>query len=226
MGRRERAKWQLQHQALKSIHSAMASMLHEGLHADIRLESQSDVTLAHSSVLASMSPVLRVMLEQRKTGCAMGVEEVTTSTIKLEEIATTKALRAFLRILYVGEFESENITWEHALEILAASHRYELPAVKAICASTLASMLTNSNCLRVLEYADMYDVGLYRRCKKYVSKHFKLVVVTEAFEDLAIRKPTLLVDLIRSKAHCSASLGLSKLMEKVKHLFWYGFGLK
>lgn len=116
--------------------------------------------------------------------------------MKLDDIVTTEALRDFLRFLYVGELDPKSIGWENGFVIVAASHRYELLAITAICATVLGDMLTEKNCLLILEYADLYDANLTKRCKKFVAKNFNHVIQTDAFDELANRKPSILVDLL------------------------------
>ncbi|KAJ7519724.1 hypothetical protein O6H91_20G053200 [Diphasiastrum complanatum] len=189
----------LMQQNLKNLLATYKTLLQEGLHADVLIQTQNDVTPAHRCVLASASRVLREQFNTKEN------LEINVLNLKLDEIVTTKALKAFLCLIYSGRFDVEGMTWEPLLEVLAACHKYELPfSMKQTCVSFLQEMITSESCLRILEYADTYDIELMKRCKRFVGKNFKNVVLSEGFEELANRRPELLVDLVRKKMERSA----------------------
>ncbi|KAJ7542826.1 hypothetical protein O6H91_09G013800 [Diphasiastrum complanatum] len=204
----------LEESNMKQVLANYARMLDGGLHADLSIQTQNDFTLAHRGVLASISSVLQAKLEDVSSD---EEQQTRTAVIKLDELGTTKAVRAFLRLLYTGSLDLEGISWEHILEIFAACHKFQVPVcMKQACASALGEMLTVHNCLRILEQAEMYDKALMKKSEKFVAKNFRSVVLAEGFEDLAKRKPAVLVDLVRTKMTCSAHkricLCLAKLL--------------
>ncbi|CAM6082651.1 unnamed protein product [Calypogeia fissa] len=170
--------------------STVEQMLEDGLHSDVTFESESDDrTPAHRCMLASVSPVFRAMFQNKML-------EQTTSVVKVEDMSTG-AFRAFLRLLYTGSLTREDIQ-TFGLEVLAACHKYEVPQLAKICSPVLGDMLTVENALNILEHAVLYDESLFERCKEFIGCNMKQLVSGPGFEDLAVRKPLLLVDLVRS----------------------------
>ncbi|KAL2602959.1 hypothetical protein R1flu_017269 [Riccia fluitans] len=51
----------------------------------------------------------------------------------------------------------------------------------------------------ILEHASLYDMSLLERCKEFIGSNLKKIVGIQV-EELAVRNPTLIVDLVRSTA--------------------------
>ncbi|KAG6548362.1 hypothetical protein Mapa_010141 [Marchantia paleacea] len=171
--------------------STVEQMLEDGLHSDITFESENDRTPAHRCILASVSPVYRAMFHNKML-------EQTTSVVKVDDMSTG-AFRCFLRLLYTGGLARDDIE-KYGLEVLAACHKYEVPQLARICSPVLGDMLTVDNSLSILEHAVLYDASLFESCKDFIGAHFRHIVATPAFEELAQRNPSLLVDLVKSTA--------------------------
>ncbi|KAL2652883.1 hypothetical protein R1flu_021011 [Riccia fluitans] len=171
--------------------STVEQMLEDGLHSDITFESENDRTPAHRCILASVSPVYRAMFHNKML-------EQTTSVVKVEDMSTG-AFRCFLRLLYTGGLSREDIE-KYGLEVLAACHKYEVPQLARVCSPMLGDMLTVENSLGILEHASLYDMSLLERCKEFIGSNLKKIVSNPGFEELAVRNPTLIVDLVRSTA--------------------------
>ncbi|KAI5329666.1 hypothetical protein L3X38_029063 [Prunus dulcis] len=145
---------------------------------------------AHSSILASVSPVLENIIDRpRKHRSSERVIPITG--------VPNDAVLAFLRFLYSSRCTEEHME-KYGIHLLALSHVYLVPQLKHRCIKELGQRLTIENVVDVLQLAKMCDAAdLYLKCLKLVANHFKAVENTEGWKFLQDHDPWLELDILQ-----------------------------
>uniref|UniRef100_A0A804N924 BTB domain-containing protein n=1 Tax=Zea mays TaxID=4577 RepID=A0A804N924_MAIZE len=145
---------------------------------------------AHSSVLASASPVLGSILERRlRKDRESG--KPGRSVVRIRGV-TDDAAAAFVRLLYAGrcgEDEDDDME-EHAVQVLVLAHAYQVPWLKRACEGAIGARLTADSVVDVLQLAGLCDAPrLHLRCARLLAKEFAAVERTEAWRFLQENDP-------------------------------------
>ncbi|KAJ0972470.1 hypothetical protein J5N97_020429 [Dioscorea zingiberensis] len=149
---------------------------------------------AHSSVLASMSPVLESILERR---CKHGSSSSKAIPILGVPYA---AVIAFVRFLYSSRCaeEDEQEMEKYGMHLLVLAHVYQVGRLKRACEVGLAARLTAETVVDVLQLARQCDAPwLYLRCMKFLAKDFGSVEQTEAWHFLQANDPWLELEILQ-----------------------------
>ncbi|KAK7842489.1 btb/poz and taz domain-containing protein 1 [Quercus suber] len=156
---------------------------------------------AHSSILASASPVLENIIDRpRKHRSSERVIPILG--------VPYDAVVSFVRFLYSFRCSEEEME-KYGIHLLALSHVYSVPQLKQSCTKVLGDWLTMENVVDVLQLARMCDApNLYLKCMKLVANHFKAVEKTEGWKKRS-RK-------LREEQ--SLYLQLSEAMECLEHI--------
>ncbi|KAF5476661.1 hypothetical protein F2P56_003376 [Juglans regia] len=179
----------------------------------------------HSSILASVSPVLENMIDRpRKHRSSERVIPILG--------VPRDAVVAFLRFLYSSRCTAEELE-KYGIHLLAMSHVYYVPQLKQRCSKVLVERLTIENVVDVLQLARMCDApDLYVKCMKLVANHFKAVEKTEGWQFLQDHDPWLELQILqfmdeaesrkkrtrRLREAQSTYLELSEAMECLEHI--------
>ncbi|CAD6228602.1 unnamed protein product [Miscanthus lutarioriparius] len=148
---------------------------------------------AHSSVLASASPVLGSILERRLQKDRESGKPG-RSVIRIRGV-TDDAAAAFVRFLYAGRCgdggeEEEDDMEKHAVQVLVLAHAYQVPWLKRACEGAIGARLTADSVVDVLQLADLCDAPrLHLRCARLLAKEFAAVERTEAWRFLQENDP-------------------------------------
>ncbi|PON85246.1 Voltage dependent potassium channel [Trema orientale] len=180
---------------------------------------------AHSSILASVSPVFESIIERpRKNRSSERVIRILG--------VPRDAVVSFVRFLYSSRCEEEHLE-KYGIHLLALSHVYLVPQLKQECRKDLGQRLTVENVVDVLQLARLCDApDLYLKCMKLVSNHFKAVEATEGWKFLQDHDPWLELEILqfideaekrkkRTRRHREAQclyLQLSEAMECLEHI--------
>ncbi|KAF3438646.1 hypothetical protein FNV43_RR21410 [Rhamnella rubrinervis] len=180
---------------------------------------------AHSSILASVSPILENIIDRpRKHRSSQRVIPVVG--------VPCEAAVSFVRFLYSSRCSEESLE-KYGIHLLALSHVYLVPQLKQRCTKDLAQRLTIENVVDVLQLARLCDApDLYLKCMKLVSKHFKAVEATEGWKFMQDHDPWLELHVLqfidetesrkqRTRKHREAQslyLELSEAMECLEHI--------
>ncbi|PON72361.1 Voltage dependent potassium channel [Parasponia andersonii] len=180
---------------------------------------------AHSSILASVSPVFESIIERpRKNRSSERVIRILG--------VPRDAVFSFVRFLYSSRCEEEHRE-KYGIHLLALSHVYLVPQLKQKCGKDLGQRLTVENVVDVLQLARLCDApDLYLKCMKLVSNHFKAVEATEGWKFLQDHDPWLELEILqfideaekrkkRTRRHREAQclyLQLSEAMECLDHI--------
>ncbi|WOK96589.1 BTB/POZ and TAZ domain-containing protein 1-like [Canna indica] len=193
---------------------------------------------AHSSVLASASPVLESMIHgQHDKGGKSSTMEISILGVPCD------AVRAFVCLLYSSKClscwgeEEEEVIGELGVHLLALSHAYGVGWLKRACERALSSRLTADDVVDVLVLARRCDAPrLHLRCMSLVAKDFAAVERTEAWRFLQENDPWLELDILqflqdahsrrrqqgRRKAERRVYVELQEAMECLRHIWAEG----
>ena len=167
---------------------------------DVVTSSGGRKIAAHSSVLASASPVLETILErrlQRVKESGKGGRAV----VRIRGV-TGDVAAAFVRLLYAGsrrgEGEVEEDVEKYAEQLLVLAHAYRVPWLKRWCQEAIGSRLTPGTVVDALQLADLCDAPqLHLRCMRLLAKEFRAVERTEAWRFLRDNDPWQELDVLR-----------------------------
>ncbi|OMO87714.1 BTB/POZ-like protein [Corchorus capsularis] len=116
--------------AMESAQSTLhcrARMHHEGIHADVTINTADGTLKAHKAVLSASSPVFESMFHH-------DLKENESSTIHIEDMSLESCM-AFLSYLY-GTIKQEDF-WKHRLALLGAANKYDIVDLKDACEDSL-----------------------------------------------------------------------------------------
>ncbi|KAI5003042.1 hypothetical protein ZWY2020_027692 [Hordeum vulgare] len=194
---------------------------------------------AHSSVLASASPVLETVLErrlQRLRESGKGGRAVVRIRGVTDDVAA-----AFVRLLYAGsrrgegegDCEVEEDVEKYAEQLLVLAHAYRVPWLKLWCQEAIGSRLTPGTVVDALQLADLCDAPqLHLRCMRLLAKEFRAVERTEAWRFLRDNDPWQELDVLsrlhdadmrrrkwrRKSAEQKVYMELSDAMDILRHI--------
>ncbi|KAF3781994.1 BTB/POZ and TAZ domain-containing protein 1 [Nymphaea thermarum] len=193
--------------------------------ADVRIfTSGGPPVLAHSSILASVSPVFENYMERfRRNG---RLERIPIMGVPREPVLV------FLRFAYTSRFEEEEMK-KYGFHLLVLAHAFSLPTLKRACIRALAESLTVANVVDVMQLARLCDAPhLYLKCLKLIAKDFSGVAATEGWRFLQNNDPWLELEIlqylsesesrekrrVRKREEERVYLQLSEAMEALFHI--------
>ncbi|KAG6545688.1 hypothetical protein Mapa_012873 [Marchantia paleacea] len=182
-------------QRLEATLASYREMLLQGIHADVTIETgDTDKTPAHRAILASRSPVFKAMFEHE-------LKEKTCAVIRVADVPTP-AMRALLLYIYTGDHDTKALQ-EHGMALLAAAHKYDIPDLKRVCETAVASMVLPFNALETLHQARLYDANWVKKaCVECIARNVKQVAFTDELRSLIFRNedPEAVLEIIQSIA--------------------------
>ncbi|XP_021909008.1 BTB/POZ and TAZ domain-containing protein 1-like [Carica papaya] len=158
---------------------------------DLRILTSGGLRIpAHSSVLASVSPVLQNVIERP------GKRRSSENVIPILGVPCD-AVSAFVGFLYSSRCSEEQID-KYGIHMLALSHVYLVPKLKQRCIRGVGQRLKIDNVIDVLQLARLCDApDLYLKCVKLVSTNFKAVENTEGWKFLQDHDPWLELEILQ-----------------------------
>ncbi|XP_010248736.1 PREDICTED: BTB/POZ and TAZ domain-containing protein 1 [Nelumbo nucifera] len=193
---------------------------------DVQIRTSGGLSIpAHSSILASVSPVLENILDRPRK------RSTSENIIPILGVPCDSVV-AFVRFLYSLRCTEEEMD-NYGIHLLALSHVFSVPQLKQRCTRALSGRLTVENVVDVLKLARMCDApDLYLKCMKLVSNEFKAVENTEGWKFLQNHDPWLELEILqfldetesrrkrRSKKREEQNLyvQLSEAMECLEHI--------
>ncbi|KAG6584117.1 BTB/POZ and TAZ domain-containing protein 1-like [Cucurbita moschata] len=172
-------------------HIVTSSIFRELPEPDVQILASGGLRIpAHSGILASISPVLEQLIDRpRKKRSAMKVISIVG--------VPSDAVVSFVRFLYSSRCTVEHLE-KHGIHLLALSHVYMVPQLKAMCTKDLAQRLTIESVVDVLQLARLCNASdLYLKCMKFVADHFKFVEKTEGWQFIQDHDPWLELDILK-----------------------------
>ncbi|WOK97425.1 BTB/POZ and TAZ domain-containing protein 2-like [Canna indica] len=165
---------------------------------DVRIVTSDGQSItAHSSVLASGSPVLERMLDRQ---CRSRNSERVIHILGVSH----DAVLAFVRFLYSSSMtalasrEAEEAMAAHGVALLALAHAYRVPWLKRGCEAGMAARLRAADVVDVLKVAALCDAPRLRhRCMKLVAKEFAAVQQSEGWRFVQKHDPGLELEILQ-----------------------------
>ncbi|XP_023001280.1 BTB/POZ and TAZ domain-containing protein 1-like [Cucurbita maxima] len=172
-------------------HIVTSSIFRELPEPDVQILASGGLRIpAHSGILASISPVLEQLIDRSRK--KRSAEEV----ISIVGVPSD-AVVSFVRFLYSSRCTVEHLE-KHGIHLLALSHVYMVPQLKAMCTKDLAQRLTIESVVDVLKLARLCNASdLYLKCMKFVADHFKFVEKTEGWQFIQDHDPWLELDILK-----------------------------
>lgn len=120
--------------------------------SDAIIECGDSEFKVHKAVLSIRSPVFKAIFENDMTERRSGRIQIKGTD--------SKAMKLFLRILYVGaNFDTEMIPIEIFPDVLDLAEKYNLPDIKALCEHQIETKVEISTALMFLVLAEKYDLA-------------------------------------------------------------------
>ncbi|KAJ0587066.1 putative chromatin remodeling & transcription regulator BTB-POZ family [Helianthus annuus] len=143
---------------------------------------------AHAKILASSSPVLESITDQKRRR--------SEKIIPINGVPCD-AVEVFVSFLYFNRCNEEQME-KFGIHLLALAHVYLVPQLKAQCTKALIGRLTVENVVDILQLARLCDApDLYLKCMKVISNRFKSVEETEAWKFLQNNDPFLELEILK-----------------------------
>ncbi|KAE8707462.1 BTB/POZ and TAZ domain-containing protein 2 [Hibiscus syriacus] len=180
---------------------------------------------AHSTILATVSPVLENIIQSpvkhRRSERVIPILGVPCD-----------AVSAFVEYLYNSTCTEEQME-KYGIHLLVLSHVYLVPQLKQRCTRGVSERLTVENVVDVLQLTRLCDApDLYLKCLKQVTARFKSVEQTEGWKFMQDHDPWLELEILkfiheaesrkkrtrRHKKEQSSYLQLSDGIECLEHI--------
>ncbi|KAG6492627.1 hypothetical protein ZIOFF_047592 [Zingiber officinale] len=204
------------YQSTSETREAWDKLFCEGYEADVRILTEDmDLIMAHSSILANASPILKNMLEQAK------IKE-RIRKIKIPGVPS-EGVRTFILVpASLCSYEPELIK-KFVLHLLILSHAFAILSLKSTCIKLLEQELTTENVVDVLQLAQLCDAPqLSLVCTRLITKDLKSISVSEGWKTMKKTNPsleqTLLESLVEEDSRRQDRMKRSEERKMYKHL--------
>ncbi|KDP30995.1 hypothetical protein JCGZ_11371 [Jatropha curcas] len=159
--------------------------------ADVQIITSDGLRIpAHSSILASVSPVLENIIDRPRK------HRRSERIIPILGVPSD-AVSTFVRFIYSFRCDEEQLE-KFGIHLLALSHVYLVPQLKQRCAKAVSHRLTVDNVVDVLQLARLCDApDLYLKCMRLISSHFKSVEKTEGWKFMQNHDPFLELEILQ-----------------------------
>ncbi|KFK25757.1 hypothetical protein AALP_AA8G155500 [Arabis alpina] len=209
---------------------AITATKHDGdsLIADIEIITSGRRRIpAHSSILASASPVLTNIIETPRKSHGGSSKRV----IKILGVPCD-AVSVFVRYLYSPSLTEKEME-KYGIHLLALSHVYMVAKLKQRCTKGVGEIVTVENVVDVLQLARLCDApDLCLKCMRLIHSKFKTVEQTEGWKFIQEHDPFLELDILqfiddaelrkkrrrRHRKEQNLYLQLSEAMECIEHI--------
>lgn len=156
---------------------------------DVTLKVENKVFHSHKLILSTRSPVFRAMFEQ-------DMLENQTGVVHLTDV-DENVFAIFLKYIYTGYCDSEQLHDETALKLLLTAEKYQVDCLKKHCSAYLREVLTERNACDILNVADMVsDENLRGFAMDYMKRHADKVLISESWKHLLKNNPSLAAEAL------------------------------
>ncbi|KAL5201194.1 hypothetical protein ABZP36_035548 [Zizania latifolia] len=181
--------------------SDLSRMLREGILTDVTVNAGGGSIRAHRAVLAARSPVFMRMF-------TVDLKEKLLSTVDIADMSL-EGCRAFIGYLYDSNTEEETLA--HLDELLAASDKYDVKDLKAVCAACMEDDADSDKLLGRLQMAQLYQLPeLKRACIRLLVEFKRMYEIPEDFDAFLKTADASLVDEIMENVELQACSHRSK----------------
>ncbi|XP_022766338.1 BTB/POZ domain-containing protein At1g21780-like [Durio zibethinus] len=160
----------MQSVSTQSTLCCLASMLDEGILADVTIKTAEGTVSAHKAVLSASLPVFESMFHHN-------LKEKASSTILIEDMLLESCM-ALLSYLY-GIIKQEDFG-KHRLALLGAANKYDIVDLRDACEESLLEDINSQNVLERLQEAWLYQLNkLKKGCMMYLFDFGKIYDVRD-----------------------------------------------
>ena len=165
--------------------------------SDIQIKCGDKTFEAHQVILSTWSPVFRGMFQA-------DMKEKETKTVEIQDLEPDIMLE-MLKFIYIGRcgINNKNPDIVNVMGLLEAADRYQVDILKEKCEEVMISILDPTNCLRILDCADMFGAqDLKTRAMELVVSNMKTLLGSDEWKECAKKRPHLFVDISEALAKC------------------------
>ncbi|KAI1691928.1 BTB and MATH domain-containing protein 42 [Ditylenchus destructor] len=197
-----RGKFRVEHARMKNVLQADGSLVVmceiEFLSPNIKLKAELEPTRKVEKSLVSSAKIKDKLVGNQINSQLWKNKHFTDiqvrSSIMLEYMST-------------GSFDDPNLQ-TYAMDLLVASDKYEVIALKEVCEAYLICSLNNENIFKLVAIADTYSAThLKKACVSHIAMNHNTVFQSAQWKALKLEKPYLVNDLLELmiKEHSSQS---------------------
>ncbi|GBM11938.1 Speckle-type POZ protein B [Araneus ventricosus] len=149
-----------------SLNDNLKSLYDENFLCDVKLKTSTSIFPAHKIILSASSSVFKAMFSN-------DMKENGSNCVDIEDLSDDTINRM---LLFMYTTRVEDLTWERASHLYAASDKYAILSLKDICSSYLKDNLSPSKACEVLLLSDSHaDSDLKCAVQDYILKHGKQI---------------------------------------------------
>ncbi|GBM11951.1 Speckle-type POZ protein B [Araneus ventricosus] len=149
-----------------SLNDNLKSLYDENFLCDVKLKTSTSIFPAHKIILSASSSVFKAMFSN-------DMKENGSNCVDIEDLSDDTINRM---LLFMYTTRVEDLTWERASHLYAASDKYAILSLKDICSSYLKNNLSPSKACEVLLLSDFHaDSDLKCAVQDYILKHGKQI---------------------------------------------------
>ncbi|GFR10068.1 speckle-type POZ protein-like B [Trichonephila clavata] len=157
-----------------SLREDIGSLCCHNVLSDMKLRTNTDTIPVHTQILGARSSVFRAIFASDMKEKTQGCVDVTD----LDDDTMRKML------LYMYTDKVEDLQWESASQLYAASDKYNISSLRIKCSAILKAKLSLINACRILSLADLHqDEVLKKTVQEYIIQK-KTIFSSEEWKSL------------------------------------------
>ncbi|GFY38100.1 TD and POZ domain-containing protein 5 [Trichonephila inaurata madagascariensis] len=158
---------------LVSLREDLESLCSREVLSDMKLRTNTNTIPVHTTILGARSSVFRAMFSNDMKEKTQGCVDVTD----LDD----ETVRRMLLYMYTNKLE--NLHWESASQLYAASDKYNIASLRSKCSAILQAKLSPTNACQILTLADMHqDKVLKKTVQKYILMRSEVIFSSEKWK--------------------------------------------
>ncbi|GFR30512.1 speckle-type POZ protein [Trichonephila clavata] len=143
--------------------------------SDMKIRTNTTSIAVHTQILGARSSVFKAMfsndMKEKTQGC-VDVTDLDDDTV-----------RRMLRYMYTDKMD--NLQWESACQLYAASDKYDIASLRKKCTAILQAKLSPTNACQILSLADAHhDKALKKTVQDYIIGEKKTIFSSEEWRSL------------------------------------------
>ncbi|GFY71948.1 TD and POZ domain-containing protein 5 [Trichonephila inaurata madagascariensis] len=148
----------------------------------MNLRTNTTTIPVHTQILGARSSVFKAMfsndMKEKTKGC-VDVTDVDDETVRR-------------MLLYMYTDKLDDLQWESASQLYAASDKYDIASLRNKCTAILQAKLLPTNACQILSLADLHqDKALKETLQDYITLERKIIFSSEEWKSLMDTDPRL-----------------------------------
>ncbi|GFW08714.1 TD and POZ domain-containing protein 3 [Trichonephila clavipes] len=158
---------------LVSLREDLESLCCREVLSDMKLRTNTNTIPVHTPILGARSSVFRAMfsnnMKERTQGC-VDVTDLDDETVRR-------------MLLYMYTNKLEDLHWESASQLYAASDKYDIASLRIKCSVILLGKLSPKNACKILTLADMHQDNMLKRIvQEYIHMRSETIFSSEEWK--------------------------------------------